>query len=289
MEELNATLVALGERLVVAVLVVIVALVALRVGRGAIRRSIAAMAARAEAEAPADAREEGRKRLATVETLARYAWLVFVTVVASLTVLSQLGVDVGPAVTGLGIAGIAIGFGAQQIVRDYFGGTLILLENQYAKGDVVSLAGVTGVVEEFTLRRTVLRDTDGIVHNVPNGAIVVASNRTRVWRRINQDVVIAYGHDVEQAIAVLDDVGQRLAADPAWRDRILEVPRVDRVDRLGDQGVTLKILGTVRAADHLAVAGELRRRLAAAMAASGLDPRPPAPPTATPDPAPPGH
>ena len=221
---------------------------------------------------------KARKRLATVETLARYAWLVFVTVVASLTVLSQLGVDVGPAITGLGIVGIAIGFGAQQIVRDYFGGTLILLENQYAKGDVVTLVGVTGVVEEFTLRRTVLRDTDGIVHNVPNGAIVVASNRTRVWRRINQDVVIAYGHDVEQAIAVLDEVGQRLAADPAWRERILEVPRVDRVDRLGDQGVTLKILGTVRAADHLAVAGELRRRLAAAMAASGLDPRPPAPP-----------
>jgi len=282
MDELNASLVAFGGRVLVAVVVVAVALVALRLGRGGIHRAVTAMGERAEAEAPADAREEARKRLATVETLARYLWLVFVTLVATLTVLSQLGVDVAPAVTGLGIVGIAVGFGAQAIVRDYFGGILILLENQYAKGDVVSLVGVTGSVEEFTLRRTVLRDLDGVVHNVPNGAIIVASNRTRTWRRINQDVVIAYGHDVEHAIAALDAVGQALAADPAWRDRILEVPRVDRVERLGDQGVTLKILGTVRAGDHLAVAGELRRRLAEAMAASGLAPASPPPPAAAP-------
>ena len=214
MEELNASLVAFGERLVVAVLVVIVALVALRVGprrdppqhRGHGRPGGGGGTGRCPRGRPQATGHGGDP--------GALPWLVFVTVVASLTVLSQLGVDVGPAITGLGIVGIAIGFGAQQIVRDYFGGTLILLENQYAKGDVVTLVGVTGVVEEFTLRRTVLRDTDGIVHNVPNGAIVVASNRTRVWRRINQDVVIAYGHDVEQAIAVLDEVGQRLAADP---------------------------------------------------------------------------
>ncbi|MFI5262259.1 MAG: mechanosensitive ion channel family protein, partial [Candidatus Limnocylindrales bacterium] len=276
MDELQTTLIAFGGKVLVSIGIVVVALVALRLGQGLIRRSVAAMAVRAEAEAPADAREETRKRLATVETLARYVWVVFVVVVTSLTVLSQLGVDITPAVAGLGIVGVAIGFGSQAIVRDYFGGTLILLENQYAKGDMVTLVGVTGAVEDFTLRRTVLRDADGIVHNVPNGAIVVASNRTRTWRRINQDVVIAYGQDVERAITILDAVGQALATDPGWRERILEVPRVDRVEMLGDQGVTLKILGTVRATDFTAVASELRRRLATAMGSSGLAPAPPA-------------
>jgi small conductance mechanosensitive channel len=191
--------------------------------------------------------------------------------VAGLMILSQLGIDVGPAIAGLGIVGIAIGFGAQAIVRDYFSGLLILVENQFGVGDVVSVAGVTGTVEGFTLRRTVLRDVDGIVLNVPNGEIKVAANRTRVWRRINQDVTIGHGQDVDRAIAVLDAACQRLATDPAWAERILEVPRVDRVERLEQVGITLKILGTVRAGDLVAVASELRRRLAAAMAEAGIE------------------
>ncbi len=270
MEFVQAQLALLVERLIVIGIIVIVALVALRVGRALIRRAMAAMDARAEAETPTDERAEVHKRMATVEALLTWLLAAAVIVVAGLMILSRLGVDIGPAIAGLGVAGIAIGFGAQAIVRDYFSGLLILLENQFARGDIVTIAGVTGTVEEITLRRTVLRDADGIVLNVPNGEIKVAANRTRVWRRINQDVLIAYGQDVDRVIAILDALCQQLADEPVWKERILEVPRVDRVDRMGEQGLTLKILGTVRAADLPAVSSELRKRIAAALVANAI-------------------
>jgi small conductance mechanosensitive channel len=201
---------------------------------------------------------------------------VFAITIVAVWILEILGLDVGPAVAGLGVAGIAIGFGAQAIIRDYFGGLLIFLENQYGRGDVVTIADVTGTVEDLTLRRTVLRDVDGVVHSVPNGAIIVASNRTRVWRRVDLDVVIAYGSDVEGAIQVFDAVGSEIAADPVWADRVLEEPRVDRVDPLGERGITLKIVGRARAAEMIPVSAELRKRILVAMAAHGIEtPLPP--------------
>ena len=132
-------------------------------------------------------------------------------------ILGELDLDIGPAVAGLGVVGIAVGFGAQSLVKDYFNGALILIENQFSKGDVVSIAGVTGTVEDFSLRRTTLRDLDGVVHTVPNGEIRVASNRTRTWARINQNVMVAFGTDIDKAIEVVNDVGQGLAADPEWK------------------------------------------------------------------------
>ena len=129
--------------------------------------------------------------------------------IAGLMVLGQLGLDIGPAVAGLGVVGIAVGFGAQSLVSDYLNGALILIENQFGKGDVIRVAGVAGSVEDFTLRRTTLRDLDGVVHTVPNGEIRVASNLTRVWSRINQDVTVAYGTDIDRAIDVVDKVGRR--------------------------------------------------------------------------------
>ena len=138
------------------------------------------------------------------------------------------------------------------------------------------IAGVTGTVEDFTLRRTTLRDLDGVVHTVPNGEIKVASNLTRVWARINQDVTVAYGTDIDRAIAVVDDVGRAMAADPVWKRRVLEAPRVERVEALGEYGITLKILGTVRAAEQWAAGGEFRKRLLAAFAGERHRDPPPA-------------
>jgi moderate conductance mechanosensitive channel len=190
-------------------------------------------------------------------------------------VLGTLGLDIGPAVAGLGVVGIAVGFGAQALVRDYLNGALILVENQYAKGDVVRIAGVAGTVEDFNLRRTTLRDIDGVVHTVPNGEITVASNLTRVWARINQDILVAYDTDIDKAMQVVDDVGRQMAGEPAWKRRILEAPRVERVEALGDYGVTLKILGSVRAQEQWAAGGEFRKRLLAALQANGIEiPRP---------------
>jgi small-conductance mechanosensitive channel len=218
---------------------------------------------------------EVKKRIDTLDELGIRVVQSFVVVIAALMVLDQVGLDVAPAVAGLGVVGIAVGFGAQTLVRDYLTGALILAENQFSKGDVVRVAGVSGTVEDFSLRRTTLRDLDGVVHTVPNGEIKVASNLTRVWARINQDVTVAYGTDIDEAITVVDRVGREMLEDPLWKRRILEAPRVDRIEALGEYGITLKILGSVRASDQWAAAGEFRKRLLAALAANGIEiPRP---------------
>lgn len=253
------------------IVIVVASLVITRLTLGTIRRILGAMQSRAEAEASFDKSAEIAKRFTTLKSLAGYVVKGFVLAVGGLLVLEQLGVNVGPAIAGLGVVGIALAFGSQAIVRDFFSGILILIENQYSVGDAVDIAGASGVVEEITLRRTVLRDTDGVVHSVPNGEVKVASNRTRVWRRINYDVLIAYGTDIERTTEILNAAGAELAADPAWADKILEQPKVDRVEQLGERGITLKILGRVRAASMIAVTGELRRRVLAAMTANAVD------------------
>ncbi|HEY7524245.1 MAG TPA: mechanosensitive ion channel family protein [Candidatus Limnocylindrales bacterium] len=218
---------------------------------------------------------ELEKRMDTIESLLARVLQAFVVLIVALMVLREVDVDIGPAVAGLGVVGIAVGFGAQSLVRDYLNGALILIENQFSIGDVVNVAGVSGSVEDFSLRRTTLRDLDGVVHTVPNGEIKVASNRTRTWARINQDVTIAYGQDLDRAIAVVDEVGHALAADPVWKRRILEPPRVERVEALGEYGVTLKVLGSVRATDQWAAGGELRKRMLTAFNEQGIEiPRP---------------
>ncbi|MEX1172244.1 MAG: mechanosensitive ion channel family protein [Chloroflexota bacterium] len=218
---------------------------------------------------------EVKKRMDTLDQLATHVIRFFIIVIAGLMVLGTIGLDIGPAIAGLGVVGIAVGFGAQALVHDYLNGALILVENQYAKGDVVRIAGVAGTVEDFNLRRTTLRDIDGVVHTVPNGEIKVASNLTRVWARINQDILVAYDTDIDKAMRVVDDVGRQMAGEPAWKRRILEAPRVERVEALGDYGVTLKILGSVRAQEQWAAGGEFRKRLLAALQANGIEiPRP---------------
>jgi small conductance mechanosensitive channel len=218
---------------------------------------------------------ELKKRMDTLDDLGANVLRFFIVIIAGLMILRAFGLDIGPAVAGLGVVGVAVGFGAQHLVRDYLNGALILIENQFSKGDVIRAGGVSGEVEDFSLRRTTLRDLDGVVHTVPNGEIKIASNLTRVWARINQDVVVAYGTDIDKATAVVDEVGGTMAADPAWKRRILEAPRVDRVAALGEYGITLKILGTVRAPDQWAAAGEFRKRLLAAFKEHGIEiPRP---------------
>jgi len=214
---------------------------------------------------------EIQKRMTTIEGLATNVVRLFVVLVAAVMILGELNLDIGPALAGLGVVGIAVGFGTQSIVRDYFTGALILVENQFSEGDVVSIAGVSGTVEDFSLRRTTLRDLSGVVHTVPNGEIKVASNMTRVWARINEDVSVAYDTDIEFASRIVNEVGESMAADPDWRRRIMEPPHVERVQALADSGVTLKVLGMVRGGEQWAAAGELRKRLLAAFAEHGIE------------------
>jgi small conductance mechanosensitive channel len=259
------------------VLVVVVAAVALRLARLAIHGIIKALLDREATEGTAQELSaiEVRKRMETLDQLGSNVIRFFVVVVAGLMILREFGLDIGPAVAGLGVVGIAVGFGAQSLVKDYLNGALILVENHYSKGDVVTIAGVSGQVEDFSLRRTTLRDLDGVVHTVPNGEIKVASNRTRTWARINQNVTVAFGTDIDKAIEVVDNVGREMAEDPVWKRRILEPPRVERVESIDETGITLKVLGTVRASEQWAAAGEFRKRLLAAFAAKGIEiPRP---------------
>lgn len=226
----------------------------------------------AEADGGADALPpvELERRVNTIARLmVRIGGVILVTI-ALLMVLTEFGVEIGPAVAGLGVVGIAVGFGAQTLIRDWLAGIFIVLENQYSEGDVVRIAGVDGVVESFSLRRTTLRDLDGTVHTVPNGQITVASNMTRLWARVNLDVSVAYDTDIDRATTLIDEVGEELLADPEWGPRLLEAPKVVRVNALADSSVALKVLGQVRAAEQWAVAGELRKRILAAFSRAGL-------------------
>jgi moderate conductance mechanosensitive channel len=254
-------------------LIAAVALVAFLLLRAAVRVGVRHIIDHRTAEAGADAMPplELERRITTVgRLLIRIAGGV-IGIIAVLMVLNLAGIDIGPAIAGLGVVGIAVGFGAQTLVRDWLAGIFIVLENQYSQGDVVRIAGVDGVVEDFSLRRTTLRDLDGTVHTVPNGQILVASNMTRLWARVNLDVGVAYDTNIDRATELIDAVGVELQSDPEWGPRLFEPPKVVRVNALADSAVTLKVLGQVHAAQQWAVAGELRKRILAAFARSGIE------------------
>ena len=254
-------------------LIALVALVAIVVLRQAVRVGVRGLIERRAAETDAESMPpvELERRVNTIARLVLRVGVAVIVVIAVLMALGEVGVDVGPAVAGLGVVGIAVGFGAQALVRDWLAGIFIVLENQYSEGDVVRIAGVDGVVESFSLRRTTLRDLDGTVHTVPNGAIIVASNQTRLWARVNIDFGVAYDTDIDRATEVINEVGESLHADPEWGSRLLEPPKVVRVAALADSQVSLKVLGQVRPAEQWAVGGELRKRVLAAFGREGIE------------------
>jgi small-conductance mechanosensitive channel len=270
------------------VLVLIATIIALRFANVTIRAGVARLFEREVREGTAQdvSAIEVERRRDTLDGLLNRSLRVIILIIAFLMVLGILELDIGPAIAGLGLVGLALSLGAQHLVRDYVAGAFVLIENQYSKGDMVSVAGVTGTVEDISLRRTTLRDMDGTVHHVPHGLIQVSANLTRSWARINLDVPVLYGHDLEQLRRVIDSAGSQLAEDPAWKGKILEAPRLARIESLGDQGMMLKIVGSVRAVDRFPAAGELRRLIMDAFQREGLTlgwRQPPPPPPAPAD------
>ncbi|HEY5625222.1 MAG TPA: mechanosensitive ion channel family protein [Dehalococcoidia bacterium] len=205
--------------------------------------------------------EEIAQRAETLTHVFTRTGATLIIILGFFTALPELGVNIGPLLAGVGIAGIAVGFGAQSLVKDIISGTFILIDNQYGRGDVVEIADKTGVVEDIGLRRTVLRDIDGVVHYVPNGEIVVSSNMTQEYSRVNMNVSVSYSEDLDRVMAVINEVGEELAADDDWKDEIISAPRSLRVDSFGDSGIDIKILGDVQPTRQWEVMGELRRRL----------------------------
>ena len=205
--------------------------------------------------------EEIEQRAETLTHVFTRTGATVLIVLGFFTALPELGVNIGPLLAGVGIAGIAVGFGAQSLVKDVISGMFILIDNQYGKGDVVDIAGKTGVVQDIGLRRTVLRDLDGIVHYVPNGEIVVSSNMTQEYSRVNLNVSVSYAEDLDHVMKVINEVGEELAADEDWKSVIISPPKSLRVDSFGESGIDIKILGDVQPIRQWEVMGELRRRL----------------------------
>jgi small-conductance mechanosensitive channel len=190
--------------------------------------------------------------------------------IAILMVLDETGRDITPLLAGAGIAGVAIGFGAQSLVKDVLNGLFIILEDQYRKGDVITIAGLSGMVEDVSLRRTVLRDRNGTVHTIPNGQVITASNMTKEWSRVNMDIPIAYYENLERVMSIIDKVGNELAEDPDFKTLIISPPKALRVDDFNDKGIIIKILGDTKPLKQWDVAGELRKRIKIAFDKEGI-------------------
>ena len=217
------------------------------------------------------AKAERAKRTQTLSAVLTSAIGVFIVLVAIFMILSEVGIDITPLLAGAGVAGIAIGFGAQSLIRDFLSGLFIILEDQYSKGDWVQIAGVSGLVEEVNLRRSVLRDLDGNVHNIPNGEVRIASNFTREWSRINLNIPVAYGENLDKVTEVLNRVGEELAQDETFGPMIIRAPQVLRVDNFGDSGIDIKVLGETKPMKQWGVTGELRKRIKKAFDEEGIE------------------
>jgi small conductance mechanosensitive channel len=214
---------------------------------------------------------EEAKRVGTLCRAFRYFGTVVISIVAATLALNELGISIAPILATAGVAGIAIGFGAQSLVRDYFAGLFILLEDQIRQGDVVEIAGKGGLVEEVTLRYVRLRDFEGHVHFVPNGEIKIVTNRTRDFAQALIEVGVAYREDTDEALAVMREVGREMRADPAWRERILDEVEIVGVERWADWAVVLRCRLKVVGIEQWNVRREFLRRLKKAFDARGIE------------------
>ena len=211
-------------------------------------------------------------RITTVSRVLRYTATVTVVLVAGMLILSQLGISIAPILATAGVAGVAIGFGAQSLIKDYLSGFFLLTEDQIREGDVVEVAGKAGLVEEMTLRYVRLRDGDGYVHFVPNGEIKLVSNRTRGFARAVVDVGVGYGVDIDQALGVMREVGRAMRAHEQWKGRVPEDIEVLGVEKLDNSAVVLRVqLRVVPAIERDNVRREYLKRIKEAFAARGIE------------------
>jgi moderate conductance mechanosensitive channel len=189
------------------------------------------------------ARRSGPDEIGRVETLARAfrnAAVIVIFILAGTLVLGELGVSIAPILATAGVAGIAIGFGAQSLIKDYFNGIFLLLDDQIRQGDVVQIAGIGGLAEEVTLRYVRLRDLEGHVHYIPNGEIKLVTNRTRVYATPVIDVPISYTEDADRVTQAMRETAAAMRDDPAWTARIVGELELIGMERWADSSVVLR-------------------------------------------------
>jgi small conductance mechanosensitive channel len=211
------------------------------------------------------------RRAETLGRVFRYLTTVIVTLLAGILVLSELGISVAPILGAAGVVGLAVGFGAQSLVKDYFTGFFILLENQIRQGDVVRIADKAGFVEEITLRYVRLRDYDGNVHFVPNGLISAVTNMSRGHAFAVMDVGVAYRENVDVVLALMRECGEELQRDPGFAGRILAPIEIAGVERWADSAVILRCRFRVAPLQQWDVRREFLRRLKSVFDAHGIE------------------
>ena len=219
---------------------------------------------------PQDTSEQ-EKRVGTLMSILSSFIRVIILVMIVMLILRNLGIDIAPLLAGAGIAGLAVGFGAQELVRDFISGFFILLENQVREGDVAIVNGTQGIVEEVGLRTLVLRDVSGVVHIFQNGKIDTLSNMTREWSAMVFDIGVAYKEDTDQVAEVMKAVADELIADPQYAANILEPLEVMGVNDFGDSAVVIRARLKTKPRQQWALGREYRRRLKKAFDARDIE------------------
>ena len=205
-----------------------------------------------------------RKRTLTFNSVISNLVIVVAFIAAALIVAEQLGISVTPLLAGAGVAGIVVGFGAQNLIKDLINGVFILFEQWYQVDDVVTVAGITGSVERFNLRTTVLRDIEGTVHYIPNGEISMLGNRTQLWSRAVVDVGVHYDEDLDRVVGVLEEIFDEIMNDKKYKKMILERPSIlgdDGISELGDSAIIFKLVCKVKPGEQWNIARQLRKRI----------------------------
>lgn len=247
--------------------IIVLAMVVSRLGGGLIRRAVRGLRLRVGTAADT-ARAEDRVR--TVGAALAGAFRAAVWVIAVLTIMGELGIQLGPFVAGATVIGAALGFGAQSLVRDFLSGFLILVEDQYGVGDLITVNDTTGTVESLNFRTTRLRAVDGIVWYIPNGEIRKVGNSSDEFNRALVDVVLPWPVDVDRAVDVIREAVSGMADEPAYRDTILSPPDVWGIDTIASEGVTIKVAVKTVPTERAPVARAVRARIMAALHAANL-------------------
>ncbi len=215
--------------------------------------------------------ESEKKREDTLIRIFNGALGISIMLLGFLMVLQETGIEIAPLLAGAGIVGLALGFGGQYLIRDIISGLFIILENQYRIGDVVTLNGTGGLVEDITLRMTTLRDLDGTVHHIPHGEIKIVSNLSKNFARVNLNLGIAYDSDLEHVIKIINLTGNELAKDPLFKDSIITPPQFLRVDDFADSAIMVKIVGDTKPLKQWTISGEFRKRIKIAFDKEGIE------------------
>ena len=205
--------------------------------------------------------DEFKKRTKTLNSVLRYIFNIGIVAIALIMILGELGVEIGPILAAAGVLGLAVGFGAQSLVKDIISGFFIFLEDQIRVGDVVDVAGKSGVVERMNLKMTILRDLAGNVHYIPNGEINLVTNMTKGFSRYVFDIGVAYREDVDEVMKIMEEVDEELRNDPDFKDDILEPLEIFGLDQFADSALIIKARTTTKPIKQWRVAREFNRRL----------------------------